>query len=103
MKTIRSDQGSQKVREVVQPRPTCAEKVRRLKAAPLLGLSNRPTSSNHTARTRARAPAHIRARARPCVCIQVRQVRRLDSELILRRFFRPTFRNMVGRMNGGWA
>lgn len=59
MKAFRSDQGSQKVREVVQPRPTCAEKVRRLESAPMLNPSNRPTSSNLL-----RAPARICAQAR---------------------------------------
>ena len=100
---IRSSQGSQKVRAGVQPRPAFAEKVGRLKAPSLLGSSNRPTSSNLTAHTRPRTLAHIRVRARPCVCILVRQVRRLDSELILCGFFRPTSWREVGRMKGGWA
>ena len=103
MSRIRFNQGSQKVHEVVQPRLTFAEKVRRMKAAPLLGLSNRLTSSNLTAHTHMRTPAHIRARARPCMCFQVRQVRRLDSWLIYNSFFRPTFATWVGRMTGGWT
>ena len=81
-------------------RPTCAEKVRRMKAAPLLGLSNRPTLSNHHAHPRARTPAHIRARARPCVCIWVRQVRRLDSGLIQQGKNRPAFLNWLDGLKG---
>lgn len=103
MKRIRSNQGSQQVIGVVQPRPTFAEKVRRLQAAPLLGLSNRPTSSNLTPHTRPRTPAYMRARARPCVCILGRQVRRLDSGLIVRVFLRPTSPQKVRRMKGGWS
>jgi hypothetical protein len=100
---VRFNQGSQKVVEAVQPRPTCAEKVRRLEAAPLLGSSNRLTSSNLTAHTHAHTRAYTRAHARLCALIQVRQVRRLDSNLILMAFFRPTFQQQVRRISGGWT
>lgn len=89
-----SDQGSQRVVEDVQCvtfRPTCAEKVRRLKPAPMLNPSNLLTSSNLTVRRRARTRAHIRAHARMCVYIPVRWVRRLDSRMICLLFFRPTY------------
>lgn len=91
MKLIRFNQGSQKFVGVVQPRPTCAEKVRRLEALISLGSSNRPTSPNLAARRRARTRAYRRARARLCVYYQVRQVRRLDSSLIAKENFRPTY------------
>ena len=93
----RSSQRSQKVREVVQPRPTCAEKVRRLKSAPLLGLSNRPTSSNLHAHPRARTRAYMRVRARTPVCVYLpRQVGRLDSGLIQQGKNRPTSKSRLG-------
>lgn len=108
MSQSRSDQRWQKVAEGVQRvafRPTCAEKVRRLEATPLLGLSNLLTSSNLAARRQARTPAYMRMRmrARACVCIPVRWVRRLGSRLIVLNNFRPTSANEVGKTKGGWT
>lgn len=106
MSQSRSNQRWQKVEEGVQRvtlRPTCAEKVRRLEATPLLGLSNLLTSSNLAARRQARAPAYMHMRARACVCIPVRWVRRLDSRLIVLNIFRPTSANEVRQTKGGWT
>lgn len=102
MTIIRFNQGSQKVRGVVQPRPTFAEKVRRIFSFKISLLSNRLTSSN-LPRTHPRTPAYIHSRACVCRYIQVRQVRRLDSKLNLLSFFRPTSLVQVGRLVGGWA
>lgn len=68
--TIRFNQRSQKFAEAVQPRPTCAEKVRRL-GSPLSGRTpNLLTSPNLNAQGCA-PPTHTRdvlART-SCVCV----------------------------------
>jgi len=85
-----SDQRWQKRALVVQPRPTCAEKVRRIFPFNFKLLSNRPTSSN-LPHASAHTPARICARARMCVYVFMpRQVRRLDSYLIRQQKNRPT-------------
>lgn len=95
---IRSDQRSQKSAEVVQPRPTCAEKVRRIFPLNINLLSNRPTSSN-LPHAPARTPARICARARtPVYVFTPRQVRRLDSELIRQQKNRPTLKNRLDEL-----
>lgn len=106
MSRFRSDQGWQKVMGSVQRaafRPTCAEKVRRLKPAPLLASSNLLTSSNLAARTHPRTRAYMHTRARLCARIPVRYVRRLDSSLIQQEKIRPTYQSEVRRMKGGWT
>ncbi len=106
MSQFRFNQRWQKVAEGVQRAafcPTSAEKVRRMKASLLLGLSNLPTSSNLAARRQARTPAHIRAHAHACMHIPVRLVRRLDSSLITLNILRPTSANEVGQTKGGWT
>lgn len=97
---FRSDQGSQKLRAGRPTSSNLAEKVRRLEAAPLLGLSNRPTSSN-LPRAPARICAGMCAPARAPVCVnQVRQVRRLDGFNMDAGCSRLTFRGEVGRTKG---
>lgn len=92
----RFNQGSQQAHGVdVQPRPTFAEKVIRLKPAPLLGSSNRPTSYNLTVRRQARTPAYTYTRAPVCVRNLVIQVRRLYSSLFCMAFFRPTTKDRL--------
>lgn len=86
----RSNQRWQKGVLAVQPRPTCAEKVRRFFSFNFKLLSNRPTSSN-LPRTPAHMHPRVYARSRTGVCVFVpRQVRRLDSGLIRQQKNRPT-------------
>lgn len=102
----RTNQRWQKVKGGVQLgalRPTCAEKVRRLEYALLLGLSNLLTSSNLTAHTYPHTPAHVHTRAHAHMYIPVRYVRRLDSKLNLLMFFRLTSSIEVRRLKGGWT
>lgn len=102
--SIRSDQGALGVREVVQPRPSSRKRLdgckhRRYWVCPT--VQPRPTSSAHTP---AHVGAHMYARTRaPVHLILVRHVRRLDSELISKAFFRPTSIGKVGQWRGGWA
>lgn len=94
---IRFNQRSQQLREDVQPRPTLAEKVRRILSNKIMQLSNLLTSPNLP-----RPPAHMHPRIYACACASVcvfllRQVRRLDSEMIINSFFRLTFRPAFSR------
>lgn len=101
--TIRSDQGALGRREGVQPRPTSRKRLDGWKARRYLvcpTVQPRPTCSAHP---RAYRRVHARARARLCAYIQVRQVRRLGSQVIAKAFFRPTLPEQVGRIAGGWA
>lgn len=103
MSRIRFNQRSQKVYEVVQPRPTLAEKVRRLRPALSGALSNLLTSSNLAAHTHARTRVYIRAHARACVYIPVRYVRRLDRGNGSSTSSRLTLFEVVRRTRGGWT
>ena len=87
-------------------RPTSsnlAEKVGRLEGAPLLGLSNRLTCPTLGAHSASLVFACVYTLRPPQVRKQVRQVRRLDSQMKTKAFFRPTFERPVGRCEGGWS